>query len=84
MKLYHFLLLNTLACAFFSCTSVKENGHIVFSTSSNLRGLHYHSPAGSVLDIDVVDNAAIHKEIGTESAKVLMSGGTAILTSALK
>lgn len=78
MKLLPFLLL--LA----GCTTVFENGRPVFRTSSNIAGLHYQSPAGSMLDAQSIDNAAVHRAAWAGASKLsgaigAAAGGTLFL-----
>lgn len=73
MKIYLILCVLT----FNGCISAYENGYKVFSSSSNLKGLYYHSPNGTELRADIVDNSSIHKEIGTEITKGILGLGTA-------
>lgn len=63
------------------CTTVRESGKVVFSTSSDIRGLHFRTAAGTQLDAELLDNSTVHNAVGTEVSKGIISTGTAIMTS---
>jgi hypothetical protein len=62
------------------CTTIYEAGKPVFRTSSNIAGLRFRSPAGSVLEAAEINNSDIHRAVGTEVAKGILSVGTAVAT----
>lgn len=77
------LSIAALTLALGGCTTVREGGKVVFSTSSNLRGVHFKSANGTVLDCDSVNNSTVHAAIGNNIAKGATALGAAVATAGL-
>ncbi len=77
------LLVLAVALSFTGCTTCYEGGRVVFQTSSNLRGVHFKSANGTVLDCDSVLNSTVHAAIGNNLVKGITATGAAIATSGL-
>ena len=78
MKL--FLFLPILFC---SCTMVKENGRVVFSTCADLKGVRFKSANGSELSADSIASSPVIKATGGAVATGAAAVGSAIVTGGL-
>ena len=77
------LLLLSFGLSLCACTTVKENGRVVFSTCADLRGVHFRSANGTVLDADTIASSPVHRAIGAGVATGAAAVGSAIVTAGL-
>lgn len=80
MRILTFFLCSLSFC---SCTTIYENGKKVCSISSNVTGVTFRTPTGTVFVAQQIDNAIIHKEIGTEITKGILGIGSSVATSGI-
>lgn len=70
------LLLCFLFCG---CTSVNyPNGQRLFTASSDCQNVRIRAPDGMTVDIGVIDNAKVHREVGNSVFKAAPGVGAAI------